>query len=950
MAVMIDIPGIGQVEAQNAASEATLKAILAAMGGGGGGGRGGPGGGGGGPGGGGPGGGGGGGAGGGGALGLASAAVSKSFKGVGFMAGIAVAGIGKLKDTAIQAAGAYVKFSDTVTGAVESLSRLDGSATGAAQMFSGIPIFGKLFTAVAGAADDVTKSFVAVSQTGATFGGSISNFATAASQAGMSMAEFGSMIQKNGNAMTAFGTTTEGGAANFARVSKQLRSTSSELYALGFSTQDINQGLASYGALMKSQGLQGKKSNAELAQGAKTYLKEMDALAKATGQSRSQIEESMAAMAKDAQFQASMAGLGEGVRNSFLAVTGGLPKGLENFAKDIMSTGTATTEENQKLMAMMPQSAAMLQRMNQKMQRGEAVSMEERNALNNLMKQEGAKNLKNIKYAGAASAELGGTVNALAATQQINADGIKEATEEQKKAAAETDKMNQKMQQFQAAIAEVGNKFKMLLANSGILDYLMSAFGTVASLAEKYLVPAFNLVVSVAMKLWEGMSLLLAPVISYLSEKFGSSGLGGTVEFIDGIMNAVFPVLGGIVRGAILAFDGLYNGVMQIIQPLAELMSNVFGVSESTGGFGEILIEVGAFIGEVFQVLGTVIGVLIKVFDVLFTPIIKTVVAILGGLWTVIKGVVNGLAGFMDIIQDVGSFFDSLMDQILFAIGKLTKGLAGISEKEYAERQAASEQRKKDRAEERSLRKTNNDDTTKAQKDGLKKDEVQFKEKKLTSDRLTAGAKKEAEAKEAAVKAQEKLLDYSAGPEELLKQFSSKQGGAVEIGIKKQEIGKEKDAADKELAAAKTGAEKKAAAEKIEAAEKKLEALSKAEALAKTQTTTTSTDTPAGPASAKPQPTTQTDTGKKALEADAEKKKQEAEAKAKTDAEAKAKEEAAAKEKQEQDKKSQESPSVLLAELNTKMATLLKYTFTVAHNTNENVTATRGLNKNLYKA
>ncbi len=45
-----------------------------------------------------------------------------------------------------------------------------------------------------------------------------------------------------------------------------------------------------------------------------------------------------------------------------------------------------------------------------------------------------------------------------------------------------------------------------------------------------------------------------------------------------------------------------------------------------------------------------------------------------------------------------------------------------------------------------------------------------------------------AAAKEAAVKAQEKLLDYTAGPEELLKQFSSKQGGAVEIGIKKGEI------------------------------------------------------------------------------------------------------------------------------------------------------------------
>ena len=100
----------------------------------------------------------------------------------------------------------------------------------------------------------------------------------------------------------------------------------------------------------------------------------------------------------------------------------------------------------------------------------------------------------------------------------------------------------------------------------------------------------------------------------------------------------------------------------------------------------------------------------------------------------------------------------------------------------------------------------------------------------------------------------------------------------------------------------------------------------------------------------KPAATEKANTAVAAAAADADKKKQEAEAKAKTDAEAKAKEEAAVKEKQEQDKKSQESPSVLLAELNTKMATLLQYTFTVANNTNETVNATRGLNKNLFKA
>jgi colicin import membrane protein len=74
-----------------------------------------------------------------------------------------------------------------------------------------------------------------------------------------------------------------------------------------------------------------------------------------------------------------------------------------------------------------------------------------------------------------------------------------------------------------------------------------------------------------------------------------------------------------------------------------------------------------------------------------------------------------------------------------------------------------------------------------------------------------------------------------------------------------------------------------------------------------------------------------------------------AEKKAADEAEAKKKAEEESKSKQEQEKKTQESPSTLLAELNTKMATLLQYTFTVAHNTNENVTATRGLNKNGFK-
>jgi hypothetical protein len=134
-------------------------------------------------------------------------------------------------------------------------------------------------------------------------------------------------------------------------VSKALRSTSSELYALGFSTDDINQGLASYGDLLKKQGLQGTKSNAELAAGAKNYMKELDALAKISGEERSVKEAQMKALATDVQFQMSMAGKSEETRASFMKLIGGFGPTLGGFVKDFVANGTATSEANAKIAA-----------------------------------------------------------------------------------------------------------------------------------------------------------------------------------------------------------------------------------------------------------------------------------------------------------------------------------------------------------------------------------------------------------------------------------------------------------------------------------------------------------------------------------------------------------------------------------------------------------------------
>jgi hypothetical protein len=95
------------------------------------------------------------------------------------------------------------------------------------------------------------------------------------------------------------------------------------------------------------------------------------------------------------------------------------------------------------------------------------------------------------------------------------------------------------------------------------------------------------------------------------------------------------------------------------------------------------------------------------------------------------------------------------------------------------------------------------------------------------------------------------------------------------------------------------------------------------------------------------------DVQKKSIEADAQKKKQEEEAakKKNEDAAKKKEDEDAAKKKEEEDKsKKPESAETLLAQLNTTMTKLLAHAEQTTKNTYATYDATKGLNKNLYKA
>jgi hypothetical protein len=621
-AVFIDIPGVGNIEAKNAASEATLKEILKVMqnmnkavggrstggapaggagsaGGGGGGGSGG-----------------GGGAGGrfGASMNYAARAgqnfgkmaegLNKVFTGagnaVGFMATGAratVRGFGNLAKAGADLASELANVGDSLTAAARSLNH--------------IPVIGGVLSAVLGAvaaaAESVTKSMKDASGSGASFGGSLSQLNIAAGQAGMTMEQFGAFVKSNGVAMGAFGATTDDGAKNFARLSSSLRATSSDLYALGYGTADINAGLANYGKLLRMQGAAGTKSNSELIAGTKKYMKEMDMLAKITGEERAAKEKEREALAQDEQFRAAMAGLGPDVESSVMTLIQSMPnKAMQDFAKDLIANGTATNAANGLLMSQYPALAAQLQRLHQTTQRSVSVTNDDIRGVLAKGKAE-SENLVRTKQAVSSNVqELGVLATANAGWNKVTLDGIKAAEEQQASAAKTTDGQVEAIEKAKSALAALTNNIMLQLATSGGLDLLMSIFSQLAAFVMNFVLPGLQMLIPILGKIWTGMTMLLQPVIETLSKHFG--GMGDTVSTVNGILNEVFSVLNGAVRGAILIFESLMTAIDILSGPFQRLGDAIFGADEGTRTFATTLIDVGDAVGRALEVLAEILG------------------------------------------------------------------------------------------------------------------------------------------------------------------------------------------------------------------------------------------------------------------------------------------------------------------------------------------------------
>ena len=205
------------------------------------------------------------------------------------------------------------RFARSLGGAVASgLGALVTSTIGLGKAFwnnttsveefaSLLPGIGSLLGPLGAVVDESVSSFRNLSSAGAAFGGSITNMRNAAAEMEISLSEMTNLFTEQAPALASLGGTVEEGAARFARMNKNIKATGDfrSLMEMGFSVEQVNEGMADYITLQARQGRLQGQSTEQLAEGSAGYLRQIDLLARVTGKTREEAQRALDAQATD---------------------------------------------------------------------------------------------------------------------------------------------------------------------------------------------------------------------------------------------------------------------------------------------------------------------------------------------------------------------------------------------------------------------------------------------------------------------------------------------------------------------------------------------------------------------------------------------------------------------------------------------------------------------------
>jgi hypothetical protein len=416
-------------------------------------------------------------------------------------------------------AGAAGINAETVKKANESISVLDkmaGAAAGglgalASQLMSGNPSvsasleafkglpFGigrvaQAFSMLAEFQETNMKTYQSLTESGVNFGGSLTDLRMASANAYVSLEQFGNILKQNSRTLAMMGGSANDGAKSFAAMSNSLigSEAGSKLLALGYTTEEVNNGMLNYIANTGGRTKAELANTGQITEATANYLVELDKVSQFTGANRKAMEEEQKKAAAQAAFQRKMQSLGEEERLKLQsAYDAAAASGIAGATDAVMSTALGMpplTKEAQQLAGTLPAAYNGLTNMtNTAMRTGS--SMDDVRKANGQFVTGAVDGAKQLGRTGDALSLQGNNTitGAIALQNQMNAKGIKTADDYAKAYKEIGDKQKEQAASEAAVMADAQKTLKEF---GQVLMGLVTPIVAFLTPALKYLGPA----------------------------------------------------------------------------------------------------------------------------------------------------------------------------------------------------------------------------------------------------------------------------------------------------------------------------------------------------------------------------------------------------------------------------------------------------------------------------
>ncbi len=173
--------------------------------------------------------------------------------------------------------------------------------------------------------EEALDSFSSLSQNGINLGGSLSQLRIDAFSTGLSLQEYTQILKDSSETLVQMGGSASLGKKNFDGIAKAMKDggLTQELLNLGFTAQEANNTILQYAKTTGGISKQALNDQAGLASASARYGKELDFLARLTGESRESLQKKLEEEAAEANWQAFLASKDQATRDK---LTDGLQK------------------------------------------------------------------------------------------------------------------------------------------------------------------------------------------------------------------------------------------------------------------------------------------------------------------------------------------------------------------------------------------------------------------------------------------------------------------------------------------------------------------------------------------------------------------------------------------------------------------------------------------------